>query len=76
MRRTLTREFMIKRVDALRPAIARLTDELLTDLTELSGPADFVEHFALPLPSLVICELLGVPYEEHPFFQEQSARRS
>ncbi|WP_405639007.1 cytochrome P450 [Streptomyces sp. NBC_00019] len=72
MRRTLTREFMVKRVDALRPAIARLTDELLTDLSELSGPADFVEHFALPLPSLVICELLGVPYEEHPFFQEQS----
>jgi cytochrome P450 len=72
MRRTLTREFMIKRVDALRPTIARLTDELLSDLTKLSGPADFVEHFALPLPSLVICELLGVPYEEHPFFQEQS----
>ena len=72
MRRTLTREFMIKRVDALRPAIARMTDELLTGLTELSGPTDFVEHFALPLPSLVICELLGVPYEEHPFFQEHS----
>ncbi|WP_432198154.1 cytochrome P450 [Streptomyces sp. bgisy027] len=72
MRRTLTREFMVKRVDALRPAIARLTDELLTGMTRLSGPADFVEHFSLPLPSLVICELLGVPYEDHPFFQEQS----
>ncbi|MEU1800337.1 cytochrome P450 [Streptomyces sp. NPDC019937] len=72
MRRTLTREFMVKRINELRPAIARLTDELLTGLTELSGPADFVEHFALPLPSLVICELLGVPYEDHPFFQEQS----
>jgi len=72
MRRTLTREFMVKRINELRPAIARLTDELLTDLTELSGPADFVEHFALPLPSLVICELLGVPYEDHAFFQEHS----
>ncbi|GGY17586.1 cytochrome P450 [Streptomyces minutiscleroticus] len=72
MRRTLTREFMVKRITELRPAIARLTDELLTDLTELSGPADFVEHFALPLPSLVICELLGVPYEDHAFFQEHS----
>ncbi|WP_112267792.1 cytochrome P450 [Lentzea terrae] len=72
MRRTLTREFMVKRINELRPAIARLTDELLTDLTELSGPADFVEHFALPLPSLVICELLGVPYEDHGFFQEHS----
>ena len=72
MRRALTREFMVKRINELRPAIARLTDELLTGLTELSGPVDFVEHFALPLPSLVICELLGVPYEDHGFFQEHS----
>ncbi|MFJ9706295.1 cytochrome P450 [Streptomyces sp. NPDC101234] len=72
MRRTLTREFMVKRVDALRPAIARLTDELLATMSELSGPVDLVEHFSLPLPSLVICELLGVPYEDHTFFQEQS----
>ncbi|ELS51127.1 cytochrome P450 [Streptomyces viridochromogenes] len=72
MRRTLTREFMVKRIDALRPGIARLTDELLTGMTELNGPVDLVKHFSLPLPSLVICELLGVPYEEHAFFQEQS----
>ncbi|MFJ8001445.1 cytochrome P450 [Streptomyces sp. NPDC096310] len=72
MRRTLTREFMVKRIAALRPAVARLTDELLTAMSELSGPVDLVEHFALPLPSLVICELLGVPYEDHAFFQEQS----
>ncbi|MET9088014.1 cytochrome P450 [Streptomyces sp. NPDC004237] len=72
MRRTLTREFMVKRVNALRPGIARLTDELLTDMTKHNGPVDFVEHFSLPLPSLVICELLGVPYEDHGFFQEQS----
>ncbi|KKD05922.1 cytochrome P450 [Streptomyces sp. WM6386] len=72
MRRTLTREFMVKRINALRPAIARLTDELLGSLTGREGPADFVEHFALPLPSLVICELLGVPYEDHGFFQQHS----
>ncbi|MFE7977333.1 cytochrome P450 [Streptomyces shenzhenensis] len=72
MRRTLTREFMVKRVDALRPGIARLTDELLSDLTKLQGSVDLVEHFSLPLPSLVICELLGVPYADHTFFQEQS----
>ncbi|MFB7499868.1 cytochrome P450 [Streptomyces sp. NPDC056161] len=72
MRRTLTREFMVRRVDALRPAVARLTDELLTDMTDLVGSVDFVEHFSLPLPWLVICELLGVPYSDHPFFQAQS----
>ncbi|WLW50397.1 cytochrome P450 [Streptomyces sp. YU58] len=72
MRRTLTREFMVKRINALRPAVAGLTDQLLTAMSKLSGPVDFVEHFSLPLPSLVICELLGVPYEDHAFFQEQS----
>ena len=74
MRRTVTREFMVKRVDALRPAVARLTGELLEGLTEREGPVDLVEHFSLPLPSLVICELLGVPYEDHAFFQEESKR--
>ncbi|MFF3876876.1 cytochrome P450 [Streptomyces sp. NPDC001978] len=72
MRGTLTRNFMIKRINEMRPGIARLTDELLTEMTGLNGPVDFVQHFSLPLPSLVICELLGVPYEKHAFFQEQS----
>ncbi|MFC8435130.1 cytochrome P450 [Streptomyces sp. NPDC057253] len=72
MRRTLTREFMVKKMDALRPAVARITTDLLDDLVKKSGPVDYVEHFALPLPSLVICELLGVPYEHHEFFQENS----
>jgi cytochrome P450 len=72
MRRTLTREFMIKRINEMRPGIARLTDQLLTEMAKLNGPVDLVEHFSLPLPSLVICDLLGVPYEKHGFFQEQS----
>lgn len=72
MRRTVTREFMIKRVDALRPAIARLTGEILDDLTKREGPVDLVEHFSMPLPFLVICELLGVPYEDYAYFEEQA----
>jgi len=73
MRRTLTREFMIKRINALRPAITRLTGELISSMVQLEQrPVDFVEHFALPLPSLVICELLGVPYADHGFFQTHS----
>ncbi len=38
-------------------------------------PADLVEHFALPVPSLVICELLGVPYADRDDFQRRSARQ-
>ena len=35
-------------------------------------PADLIEGFALPIPSLVISELLGVPYEDHEFFQQHA----
>jgi cytochrome P450 len=37
-------------------------------------PADLVEDFALPIPSLVICELLGVPYEDREDFQRRTAQ--
>ncbi|TMR91492.1 cytochrome P450 [Nonomuraea basaltis] len=72
MRRTLTREFMVKKIDALRPAIIGITGQLLDEMARSQGPVDLVERFALPLPSLVICELLGVPYEDHEYFQERS----
>jgi len=71
-RRALTREFMIKRIEALRAPTTRIFEHLLDQMIAGGGTADFVEAIALPLPSLVICELLGVPYEEHDFFQSHS----
>jgi cytochrome P450 len=71
-RRALTREFMVKRVEALREPTTRIFERLLEDMIERGGPVDFVEAVALPLPSLVICELLGVPYADHDFFQSHS----
>ncbi|BBC35116.1 hypothetical protein SGFS_064100 [Streptomyces graminofaciens] len=72
MRSTLTREFMIKRIGALRPGIASTTTRLLDEMTRSERSADLVERFTLPLPSLVICDLLGVPYEDHEYFQKRS----
>jgi cytochrome P450 len=72
LRRMLTGEFMIKKVEALRPEIQRIADDLLDRMTDGRTSADLVHEFALPLPSLVICLLLGVPYEDHDFFQECS----
>ncbi|MFI6692980.1 cytochrome P450 [Streptomyces sp. NPDC050433] len=72
MRSTLTRDFIIKRISALRPGIARTTTRLLDEMTRSERPVDLVERFALPLPSLVICDLLGVPYEDHEYFQQRS----
>ncbi len=72
LRRMVTPPFSVKRVEALRPAIQRIADDLIDDLLAGPKPADLVDAFALPLPSLVICELLGVPYADHDFFQENS----
>ncbi|MGI5164860.1 cytochrome P450 [Spirillospora sp. CA-253888] len=73
LRRMLAGEFTMRRTNALRPAIGRIVDGLLDAMARQGPPADLVEAFALPLPSLVICELLGVPYADHDFFQEHSA---
>lgn len=72
LRRMLTAEFMVKKVEAMRPEVQRLTDDLLDRMTAGRNSADLVAEFALPLPSLVICLLLGVPYDDHEFFQERS----
>lgn len=75
LRRMLTPEFTIRRMKRLEPRIVEIVDAQL-DLMESAGaPVDLVEHFALPIPSLVICELLGVPYEDRGAFQHRSARQ-
>jgi cytochrome P450 len=73
LRRMVTGRFAIKRVEALRPAIHRIVDDQIDRLLAGPKPVDLVQAFALPVPSLVICELLGVPYADHDFFQATAA---
>ncbi|QFG25817.1 cytochrome P450 [Actinomadura sp. WMMB 499] len=73
LRRTLTAEFTVRRVNLMRPGITETVDALLDAMVGQGPPADLVSEFALPLPSLVICRLLGVPYRDHDFFQDRSA---
>lgn len=73
LRRMLTGEFTVKRTAAMRPEIERMVDHFLDEMISRGQPADLVRDYALPLPSLVISLLLGVPYEEHEFFQTHSA---
>jgi cytochrome P450 len=72
LRRMLTRDFMIRRMEAMRPGIQRIVDELIDAMLDAPTPVDVVDAFAYPLPSLVICQLLGVPYEDHEFFQSRT----
>ena len=61
LRRMLTPEFTIRRMKRLQPRIAEIVDQQLDAMETAGPPVDLVENFALPIPSLVICELLGVP---------------
>jgi cytochrome P450 len=72
-RRLLTAQFTVRRMKQLEPRITRIVDEHLDAMAEAGAPADLVSAFALPIPSLVICELLGVPYADRAEFQEASA---
>ncbi|WP_459615666.1 cytochrome P450 [Bordetella sp. 2513F-2] len=73
-RRMLTGEFTLKRIEAMRPMVQAMADKLLDNLTANGANGfDFVEEFAFPLTSNMICGLLGVPYEDHDFFQAKAA---
>jgi cytochrome P450 len=63
LRRLVSAAFTPRRVEALRPRVQRVVDDLL-DAIAAAGPdarVDLVAAFAFPLPFTVICELLGVP---------------
>jgi len=72
LRRMLTAEFMIKNIRRIEPLITGIVEGALDDLAEAGPGADLITGFALPVPSLVICHLLGVPYADHAFFQSRS----
>ncbi|RSO11759.1 cytochrome P450 [Streptomyces sp. WAC 06783] len=73
LRKLVAREFTTRRVEALRPRVQQITDELLDAmLAAPDGRADLVEALAFPLPMTVICELLGVPDIERDTFRAWS----
>ena len=63
LRRLAAKVFHVRSVQALRPNIERLTHWLL-DLLSEKKEFDFIADFAMPLPALVIIDMLGAPREE------------
>ncbi|HEX4225468.1 MAG TPA: cytochrome P450 [Pseudonocardiaceae bacterium] len=73
IRKLLISEFTVRRMRALRPYLDRIINEHIDAmLAKAPGPVDLVAEFALPIPSLVICEMLGVPYADRDQFQQAS----
>jgi cytochrome P450 len=73
LRRMMTSQFTFRRTEAMRPQIQELVDRYLDAMIDKGPPADIVRDFGLPVPSLVIALLLGVPAEDLELFQHNTS---
>lgn len=71
-RRMLTSYFTVKNTRNLTPFLERTVADLTTKMAARPDPVDLVPTFALALPSITICHLLGVPDEDHEYFQTRA----
>ncbi len=72
LRRMMTSQFTFRRTEVMRPQIQEMVDDYLGTMIDNGPPADIVRDFALPVPSLVIALLLGVPPEDLGLFQHNT----
>jgi cytochrome P450 len=72
LRGLVQKAFTPRTVEALRPRIVEVVDELLADIAA-KGEMEVIEDFAYPLPVKIISEMLGVPAEDHETFKGWSA---
>ncbi|WP_428340640.1 cytochrome P450 [Mycobacterium sp.] len=71
-RRMLSKPFTFKRVEGLRSAIQQITDDSIEAMLAGPKPGEIVGALALPVPSMVISQLLGVPYDDAGMFQHHA----
>nr|WP_246106844.1 cytochrome P450 [Pseudonocardia kunmingensis] len=70
-RKPLVGRFTVRRMRQLTERVEQITTEHLDAMEEAGPPADLVTAYATPIPAIMICELLGVPYADRDAFQEQ-----
>jgi cytochrome P450 len=75
LRKLLTPEFTMRRLERLRPRITGIVEQQLDVLAGAGDQAELVRDFAFPVPFLVICELLGLPVEERETFRSLASAR-
>ncbi|MGW6929103.1 cytochrome P450 [Lentzea sp. NPDC054927] len=71
-RRSIGKWFTAKRMNALRPGIAAMAEQLIDDMVAKGGPADLKAGLGFPLPVWVICDMLGVPDADRDRFSHWS----
>ncbi|MEW2504269.1 cytochrome P450 [Amycolatopsis sp. NPDC047767] len=70
LRRLVSKAFTARRLEQMREGVQTLVNDLLDGMVARGDSADVVEELARPLPVTVICDLLGVPQEDHKIFRE------
>ncbi len=65
LRKLVSKAFTPRTVEAMRPRVQEIADELL-DRIEADGGGDLLARVAYPLPATVIMEFIGVPAPDHP----------
>jgi cytochrome P450 len=70
-RKPLAGKFTVRRMRLLTERVEQITAECLDAMQKAGPPTDLVTAFSKPIPAIIICELLGVPYEDRGSFQEQ-----
>lgn len=73
-RRAVLSEFTNSRIKALRPHIQEVVDHFIDEMLAGHRPADLVAELAKPVPAMVICQQLGVPFADRAFFLRLIAR--
>ncbi|MEU4576294.1 cytochrome P450 [Nonomuraea sp. NPDC023979] len=69
-RKPLVGRFTVRRMRLLTERVEQVTAAHLDAMEQAGPPADLVTAFAKPIPAIMICELLGVPYEDRGSFQD------
>ncbi|HEU5155380.1 MAG TPA: cytochrome P450 [Streptosporangiaceae bacterium] len=68
LRRLANKAFTARRIEGMRGRVEKITLDLLTQLSACRPPVDLIPEFAFPLPTAVICDLLGVPFDDRERF--------
>lgn len=76
LRSRIMNEFTVKRINAMRPRIEEVVGQAIDAMLASGNEGDLVTALALPVPSLVIADMLAVPDEDHGFFQEHTSNFS
>jgi cytochrome P450 len=79
LRRLLTPEFTMRRLDRLKPGINAIIEHQLDETEAIAGTSDGVvdlaQTFAFPVPFRVICDLLGLPDDQRERFRKLASSR-